>query len=199
LSVRFLINKSSSVLLHIFDTIPDQHRGSLLVLLRQCFHSVPVTPEHAGEHDDRFCSQADTLKRVLVLDGDAVIGFATAYRRTISRHGRAIVLGGLGDVCTDPVRRHAGVATAVVRAAMHELHTVECDLAYLCADVNNPGIVRLYGQVGFVPLNHPHTFRGKSGKRYTDTDAMIAPVRSPAVFQAVLEDREPFDIGIGNW
>lgn len=64
--------------------------------------------------------------------------------------------------------------------------------------VNDPSIVRLYGQFGFVPLGRPHTFIGKSGPRYTDTDVMIAPVNSPALFDTVRLEREPFDIGTGN-
>jgi len=40
---------------------------------------------------------------------------------------------------------------------------------------------------------------GKSGKRYTEQDAMIAPVCSPEKFKAILSDSKPFDIGQGNW
>jgi len=80
-----------------------------------------------------------------------------------------------------------------------ELQAVGCDLAYLCTDVTNPGLVRLYGQREFVPLSRPHTYLEKSGTLYTDTDAMIAPIRSSSVFGAVLRDNEPFAIGTGNW
>ena len=149
---------------------------------------------------DRFCSQGDVLKHVVALDDTAqVVGFARAYCRTVTWHGRAVVLGGLGDVCTDPVHRHRGIATTVAQAAMQELHAAGCDMAYLCAEVDDPGIVRLYGQVGFVPLRRPHSYFGESGALYTAVDGMIAPVRSPALFDNVLNDREPFHIGTGNW
>lgn len=187
------------MLVSAYDAIPGDVAQAVRSLLQQCFGRMGMTDDWRQEQDDRFCSQGDVLKHVIAVDGEEVIGFARAYRRTITRHDRAVILGGLGAVCTAPARRHAGVATAVVRAALHELHMVQCDLAYLCAEVSNPGIVRLYGQVGFVPLNRPHTFVGQSGKRYTDMDAMIAPVTSALVFEEVLGDREPFDIGTGNW
>jgi hypothetical protein len=92
---------------------------------------------------------------------------------------------------------------------MEELHSLGCDIAYLslgcdiaylCANVHNPGILTLYyGQIGFVPLGRPHTYRGKSGKRYTDQDGMIAPVTSPETFAQVIKDQPRFDIGRGNW
>jgi predicted N-acetyltransferase YhbS len=187
------------VRLQVFDTLPDDVAARLAPLLDQCFRNTGRTDAWLVEHRDRFCSQDDVLKHVVAFDDESVVGFARAYRRTISLHGRAVVLGGLGDVCTDLARRHAGIATAVVRLAVDELHAAECDIAYLCAAVTNPGIVHLYGQVGFVPLGHPHTYRGRSGTRYTDDDAMIAPVRSTTVFQQVLADDQPFDIGVGNW
>jgi GNAT superfamily N-acetyltransferase len=139
------------------------------------------------------------LKHAVALDGEDVVGCARAYRRTITWRGHTLILGGLGDVCTDPAHRRAGIATTVVQVAMQELHGAGCDLAYLCAEVQNPGIVRLYGQVGFVPLRRPHTYHGISGTLYTAVDGMIAPVRSPALFNEVLSDGEPFHIGTGNW
>ncbi len=132
-------------------------------LLRRCFHDRPTTEEQEREHDDRFCRQADAFTYALALYGEDAIGFAAAYRPTITYRGRAIRLGGLGDVCTDPGRRRSGIATAVVRAAVTELQAAECDLAYPCTDVTNPGMVRLYGQLGFVPLSRPHSYLGKSG------------------------------------
>jgi hypothetical protein len=87
----------------------------------------------------------------------------------------------------------------VSAAAVEEMKRIGCDVAYLCAAVNDPGIVRLYGQSGFVPLRRPHTYFGKSGRLYEDNDAMIAPICSPAVFKEVLTSTEPFHIGTGNW
>lgn len=184
----------------VLEQIPERHVHRVSVLLAQCF-SVAHWPEARRlEHGDRFCSQADVWRHVLALnDVEAVVGFASIYKRGIERHGQALLLGGLGDVCTDPDWRHRGIATSMAAAARSEMERVQCDLAYLCAAVNDPGIVRLYGQSGFVPLRRPHTYHGKSGRLYEDNDAMIAPICNPAVFEEVLHSSEPFHIGTGNW
>jgi len=186
--------------IQVAEEIPHVHARRVAQLLHQCF-SVGEWPEHRRlEHDDRFCSQADAWRHVLALnDEDTVVGFATVYKRQIERDGESIKLGGLGDVCTDPDWRHRGIATAVSAAAIAELERDGCDIAYLCAAVNDPGIVRLYGQSGFVPLRRPHTFFGRSGRLYEDDDAMVAPICNRSLFENVLNDTKPLHIGTGNW
>ena len=184
----------------IVEQIPEHHAERVKQLLRQCFGVAAWSAERQREHADRFCSRRDTWRHVLAVDGtEGVVGFATVSSRQLERNGTAIMLGGLGDVCTDPEWRHQGIASAVSAAAVEEMKRMGCDMAYLCAAVNDPGMVRLYGQSGFVPLRRPHTYFGKSGRLYEDNDAMIAPICSPAVFNEVLTSSEPFHIGTGNW
>jgi GNAT superfamily N-acetyltransferase len=180
----------------VVETIPAQHADRIAALLLGCFGA---SAARRSDHADRFCSQADAWRHVLGIERDKVVGFATIYRRSILWNGSTIALGGLGDVCTDPDWRHQGVATAVVRRAMTELEQAGDQLAYLCAAVHDPGIVHLYGQIGFAPLGRPHTYDGKSGRTYTDDDAMIAPVGSREVFDDVMRSDQPLHIGRGNW
>jgi ribosomal protein S18 acetylase RimI-like enzyme len=184
----------------VVEEIPERHAPRVSQLLAQCFHEAELTEAQRREHRDRFCSQSDTWRYVLAVnEEDQLVGFATVYRRQLDGNGSPIVLGGLGDVCTDPAWRRRGIATAVAAAATAEMERARCDMAYLCAAVNDPGIVRLYGQSGFVPLRRPHTFFGRSGRLYEDDDAMIAPICEPSVFRDVLNAAEPFHIGTGNW
>jgi ribosomal protein S18 acetylase RimI-like enzyme len=177
------------------EHIPKQYSKRVAVLLDGCFRAAASRPNHA----DRFCSQGDAWRYVLATDAQSVTGFATIYRRSIEWNGETVALGGLGDVCTDPVWRHRGVASAIVRMAMAELERVGSQLAYLCAAVDNPGILHLYGQVGFVPLRRAHTYDGKSGRKYIDTDGMIAPVGSARVFEDIMHSDKPLHLGRGNW
>ncbi len=59
--------------------------------------------------------------------------------------------------------------------------------------------IKIYSQVGFTPLNKPYTYLGKSGKRYIEKDGLIAPAKSKDKYNFVMEGKEIFNIGIGNW
>jgi hypothetical protein len=59
---------------------------------------------------------------------------------------------------------------------------------------------KIYGRIGFVPLNKAFTYTGKSGQHYEDkTAGMIAPIHSDELYHQILKDPEPFYIGIGTW
>jgi ribosomal protein S18 acetylase RimI-like enzyme len=92
-----------------------------------------------------------------------------------------------------------GVATALLKRAMEELNAQKCDVAYLCTDIHNPAMVKLYTGVGFVPLNKSYIYVGRSGKRYTETDGMIAPLQSNEKFDLILNGKEILDLDTGNW
>jgi hypothetical protein len=84
-------------------------------------------------------------------------------------------------------------------AALDELRWVGCDVAFLRAAPETPGLTELYGRAGFVRLRYGHTYLGASGRRYVDHDGMIAPVLSRPFFEAILRQPEPFDIDQGAW
>ncbi len=162
-----------------------------------CFHR-DRTPEKQAEHDDRFSGKKDIDKAVCAIEDGHIIGAVTTLKRTIPFEGKNIVLGGIGAVCTHPDKRRQGVSSKLLKASMEQLRKDGCDVAYLCTDVHEEG-VWLYSPVGFVPLVKPHTYLGLSGKRYTDTDGMVAAINSPEIVKRILESPEPFDIGTGNW
>lgn len=126
-------------------------------------------------------------------------GVTGVLRREINYEGKQITLGGIGGLCTRFDRRQMGVATKLLFKAMEELKKAGCDMAYLCTSIEKPWMVKFYGKVGFILLGRPHTYLGKSGKRYTDHDAMIAPVNSKEIFKFVLLQQSNFDIEVGNW
>jgi GNAT superfamily N-acetyltransferase len=116
----------------VVEEIPERYARRIAELLAQCFRVAELPEERRREHDDRFCSQADVWRHLLALnEGDTLVGFATVYRRQIERKGSPIVLGGLGDVCTDPDWRRRGIGTAMAAAATKERERAHCDMAYL--------------------------------------------------------------------
>jgi len=189
----------SSIEISVFQRVPEELREAVRALARASFHVPDETAEQRAERRDRFSGQADIIKQVLALKDDEVVGLAIACRRNVEIATGPVVLGGIGDVCVAPEHRRLGIATRLTQAALHELDLAECDVAYLCAEVHKPGLPTLYGRLGFVPLSRGHTYLGASGRRYVDHDGMLAPVRSRELFEAILQQREPFDIGQGNW
>lgn len=161
----------------------------------KCFGSL----QQQDEHNDRYANKKDRIKYVLAVHEGKVIGGVIALKRLIQFKDRTISLGGIGGVCTEGRYRRQGIASKLLQAALNELKTAQCDIAYLCADIYSDSAKKLYGFVGFVPLSKPHTYLGVSGTRYFDTDGMIAPVNSPEIFREVINAKEPFDIGKGNW
>lgn len=189
----------SSVEINVYDRLPDDRLEATRALVRACFRDPNATDEARAENRDRFSSHGDAFKLIVATHGDDVIGFAVAYRRNIRFAGWPIRLGGIGDVCVAPEYRRQGIATRLTLAALDELRWVGCDVAYLCADLDQPGLTELYRRVGFRRLEYGHTYLGASGTRYLDQDGMIAPVLSRQFFEAILRQPEPFDIGAGNW
>jgi GNAT superfamily N-acetyltransferase len=182
-----------------FEQVPEPLRPAADAISAVSMHPMVGTGAQVDENRDRFCSQSDVSKYLLALHDGAVVGLTATYRRVVEMAGRRLVLGGIGDVHVQEELRRQGIATRLAQSAVCELDLVGCDVAYLCTDVRRPEMVRLYGRAGFVLLNRPLTYLGASGRRYVDHDAMIAPVRSRELFEAILSQSGPFDIGRGNW
>jgi len=152
------------------------------------------TPENLAAVEERFCSQPKAW--LLVFEGDQIIGGTKLYRRKVMFNSRVVVLGGIGSVCTRDDRRNQGTATSMLKEAMKILKKWECDIAYLCANIE---MRSFYGQVGFVPLNKPYTYYGRLGKLYEGYKGMIALVNSSIIFEEVLSSKHKLHLGQGDW
>lgn len=169
-------------------------------LKKECFGWVnKLTPEQLIEHNDKFCSRQDKFLYIFAIQDGIVIGQMVLLKRKITYMDKNLLLGGIGGVGVTRNKRRLGTATALLKAAFVELKKAECDIAYLCYDTKQSGLLKLYGQIGFIPLGKPHTYTGVSGKRYIENDGMIAPINSLDIFNKIVADKKPFDIGKGNW
>ncbi|MEK7544224.1 MAG: GNAT family N-acetyltransferase [Patescibacteria group bacterium] len=185
---------------HTYKILPVKIKVQVDVIDTESFAWVnELPPEDFIIHKDKFCSHNDRIGYVVASEKNDVVGAITLLRRTIVLDGIPLILGGIGGVCTRNDKRKNGVGTMLVEKAMGELKRVGCDIAYLCTDVTKEWMVNFYQKFGFVRLVHGHTYTGKSGKRYTEFDGMIAPVCSKQLFQRIGMIKKPFDIGRGNW
>jgi ribosomal protein S18 acetylase RimI-like enzyme len=175
----------------------DKSVGELDLL---CFsrHGKPTDKQHA-DGQDRFCSSGDLVYYILATEKDQLIGETRVFKRTIVFNGQKMLLGGIGSVATHPNFRKQGIATKMVKKGMDFLKKEHADAVYLCADEHSLKAVEFYEQFGFRKLLQKHTYLGRAGKRYIDTDGMIAPVGSKKLFDKILKADTPFDIGTGNW
>jgi len=153
------------------------------------------TPEHLAQEDEKFFSQPKAW--ILAFEADEIIGRVLLHKREITFGRKKINLGGIGGVCTRKDKRNQGLASNMLREAIGILMEWGCDIAYLCADIEKSG--SLYSRAGFVPLQKPYSFYGRSGKLHEQRNGMIAPLNSREIFEEVLHAREIFHIGPGNW
>ena len=153
------------------------------------------TPENLAAEDESFWSQSKAW--LLVFEGDQITGTILLHMRKVMFNNQEVILGGVGSVCTRTDKRNQGIATSMLKEAVKILKKWECDIAYLCANIEETG--SLYGQVGFVPLNKLYTYYGRSGKLHQGNNGMIAPLNSPNIFEDVLKSREKLHLGQGNW
>jgi ribosomal protein S18 acetylase RimI-like enzyme len=169
------------------------------VLDEESLTDLALGDDQVVEFQDRFCSGDDIYGYALALDGPTAIGMVVTYRRQLNGPTGPYWLGGIGSVYVLRSCRRQGIAARLMAAAMEGLHQVPCDVAYLCTNLDDPAMHRLYRPHGFVPLSRPHTYVGLSGQRYFDNDAMLAPIGSPALFETLFRQTAPLDIGRGNW
>lgn len=152
-------------------------------------------PDNLARERERFFSQPEAW--LLIFEKDEIIGQIFLHRRRIRHNDKDIVLGGIGKVCTRRDRRKQGIATMMLKEAMERLKEWGCDAAFLCADIEKTG--SLYRRVGFVLLNKPYTYHGRSGRLYEENNGLIAPLNSLSIFKDVLNSKKKLHLGAGNW
>lgn len=181
----------------VFDSLSPELEKQTNDLRYIAFHKAAQTPQQKALNDDKYSFREDVFGFVIGFIDNKPVGYIRLFKRPIVYNDKHILMGGIGGVCTSPDYQRRGIATKLLHVAMKELKKEQCDIAYLCTDIDT--LAGLYGQVGFVVLPRAYTFTGKSGKKYTDTDGMIAPVNSDTIFQEILEGTHPFDLHGLNW
>jgi predicted GNAT family N-acyltransferase len=156
------------------------------------------TREEEAVHRDKYCSDGDIVRWILAFEQEDLIGMAAVFRRDIKFNEKQISLGGIGKMRVRQDRRRRGIASEIMNKAMDELIKLSCDVAFLCTNIDS--FLRVfYEKYGFILLNKQYTYLSRSGKRYLERNGMLAPIKSENIFQEILRENKPFDIGIGNW
>ena len=180
----------------VFSRLPKELSERLQIFGQENFYEKNLrTPEYLEQEREKFFSHPKAW--ILTFEQDQIIGRIFLHKRIIRFQEEDIVLGGIGGVCTHRDKRNQGIATKMLARGMEILKEWNCDIAYLCAEIEKTG--SLYGRAGFVPLNRPYTFYGRSGRLHEQKNGMIAPINSPGLFKEVLHSEEKLHLGKGNW
>ena len=192
-----MANRPQGLTIATHETLTPEELAAFDAVQAVAFGEGDWTAEKAQEIADRYGSDAETVGyAVAAIEGETV-GAIRLLMRDVPYAGRTVRLGGIGGVATHPDWRGRGIAEATLFAAMEALRGWGGEVAYLCA---LPELGRrLYAKAGFAPLDRPYTYRGHSGKEYTDHDGWLAPLTDPALCAAMLADPEPFDLAGSNW
>lgn len=184
----------------VYNKLPRFLKDQIDRFDQVCFPWIYQSEKRINEHRDKFSpSLKDQIGHVCALDKNSLVGRVVIMKRKITFENKPVILGGVAGVCISPEKRKLGLATKLLDRAIKELKLTGCDIAYLCTDVEDKGYLKLYGRFGFKVLGRLQTYLGKSGKRYIDHDAMIAPINSKTIFDLVISEKENLDIGSGNW
>lgn len=144
----------------------------------------------AQEIEEDFCRPC--VAWVLARHEKELIAVAEVFQRRIEYMGQEILLGGLSP-CTRAAWRGRGIGTRICRAAMAYLSDRGCDLAFLSVDTRRAAHP-LYERLGFQMLPRPFVYANARGEVRESDGGMIAPLRSPAVFDQVLHGPAPLDL-----
>jgi predicted acetyltransferase len=185
----------------VFDEVPPELVEQVDKLLEEdgSNNRIQNTQSLKEYSKERYCSEGDRFKYIIVLDQNKVIGIILVLKREINFKGQKILVGGISGVGTKEEYRGQGIATKMLSMVGDILKEAGCDMAFLNTDIDDPVLVKIYQRIGFVLLGRSHTYTGRSGKRYFDNDGMIAPINSQEKFEEVLKDSKPFDLGHGVW
>jgi predicted acetyltransferase len=191
-----MFGQNQAMEMKVYSKLPsDLARRVKQFVLENFYREEERTPEHLVEEEDKFFSQPKAW--LLVFENNELTGRLLLHKRKIAFANKEVVLGGIGGVCTRRDRRRQGLAMMMLKKAVEILKNWGCDIAYLCANIEKSG--SLYSRTGFVPLNRPYTYYGRSGKLYEENNGMIASLNSPSLFEEVLNSKQKLHLGNGNW
>lgn len=157
------------------------------------------TKGHWGKHIDtpedlrlNFFAPHDYY--VLSYSGSTLIGLiALQIRKNIMIGDTPATCGTIGGVVVHRDYRMQGIAQSMLKEAMAKFAKEKVDIAILCTEISKLG--KMYGRVGFVPLNKPYFFYNLDGVLMSDNDGMIASVTNKKLFDLAMQPNTKINIG----
>lgn len=170
---------------------PAQKQG-IHKLLAECFG-------HISPREIRECFFAKGFGRILVYDGNLIVGQAELFSRPTYFQGMKILLGGVAGTCVTESKRHRGMGKTIVRCGLDILRERKRDIACLNANVRKYPRGGLYYSLGFRVMKRRVSFEDVHGMMRYDVGEMFLPICSQTTYDIVMTSEEIFHIGRGYW
>lgn len=154
-----------------------------------------LLPKEAEYQDDRFGSLP--FGYVIGYQNKEMVGVVNLLKRRIKFNKQSILVGGFGGVAVHSKFRRQGIATVLLQQSLQTLKKHKCDIAFLNTDLKK--LLKLYANIGFVPLKRKYQAIGASGKIYYGKGGMIVPIMSKKIFNEVLRAKEVFNLHGQDW
>jgi predicted acetyltransferase len=127
-----------------------------------------------------------------------IVGLFLVYDREIVFEGKQIKMAGVGGVVTRIDCRRTGVMSQILRKFFADyVSKYKFDMAMLCTDIKKIG--KLYGRVGFVPLNRSYFYLDKNGVEGEETGGMILGLNNKSVVAKILSSKTKLFVGTSNF
>ncbi|MFA7300753.1 MAG: GNAT family N-acetyltransferase [Candidatus Shapirobacteria bacterium] len=127
-----------------------------------------------------------------------IVGLFLIYDREIIFENQKIKMAGLGGVVTRVDCRRTGVMSQILQKFFTQfLPKYKFDIGLLCTDIKKIG--KLFGRVGFVPLNRSYFFIDKNGVEKEETGGMIMNLNTKKLGSKILGSKAKLFVGKSNF
>lgn len=127
-----------------------------------------------------------------------IVGLFFVYNREIFFEGKKINMAGIGKVVTRVDCRRQGIMSQILQKFFSQyIAKYKFDLAMLCTDIKKLG--KLYGRIGFAPLNRSYFYLDKNGVEKEELGGMIMGLQNKNVVAKILNSKTKLFVGKSNF
>ena len=127
-----------------------------------------------------------------------IVGLFLVYDREIEFEGKKIKMAGLGGVVTRVDCRRQGIMSQILQKFFSQyVVKYKFDLAMLCTDIKKIG--KLYGRIGFMPINRSYFYLDKNGMEKEELGGMIMGLQNKTVVAKIMNSKTELFVGKSNF
>jgi predicted acetyltransferase len=127
-----------------------------------------------------------------------IVGLFLIYGREIVFENIKIKMAGIGGVVTRIDCRRQGIMSQILQKFFSQyISKYKFDVAILCTDIKKIG--KLYGRIGFMPINRSYFFIDKNGVEKEESGGMIIGLQNKNIVNKILISKTKLSVGDSNF